>query len=234
MEPMIVSADCGYNLWAQSYDRELNPLLALEERLLIPILPDLKGSRVLDLACGTGRWLATLLRLGASSGIGIDFSPSMLSAAGSKPLLRGRLVRADGLALPVRASAADLIVCSFAIGHFREVHRLAAELARVARPAATVYVSDVHPEAYQRGYLRTRFRANGNSVEIISFSRPLERIFAAFARQGFAIEGLIEGRLGEAERSVFEWAGRLEHFHEIKPLPVIFIARFVREVSAKR
>lgn len=134
-EPLIVSADYGYNLWAQSYDHELNPLLALEERVLIPILPDLRGSRVLDLACGTGRWLGTLLRLGASSGIGIDCSYAMLAAVGTKPLLRRRLVRADALALPLGDAAADLIVCSFALGHFREVRGLAAEVARVARPA---------------------------------------------------------------------------------------------------
>jgi len=225
-EPLIVSADYGYNLWAQSYDHELNPLLALEERVLIPILPDLNGSRVLDLACGTGRWLGTLLRLGASSGIGIDCSHAMLAAAGSKPLLRGRLVRADGLALPLRDAAADLIVCSFALGHFREVHGLAAEVARVARPSATVYISDVHPEAYRKGFLRTRFRSNGSPIEITTFSRPLEHIFDTFAAHGLAVSESIEGRLGDAEQHVFDRAGRLEHFRDLKGLPAIFIARF--------
>jgi SAM-dependent methyltransferase len=201
-------------------------VLALEENLLMPILPKLQGGRVLDLACGTGRWLSILLRLGASSGIGIDCSHSMLAAAGSKPLLRGRLVRADGLTLPLRCATADLIVCSFAIGHFPEVERLAAELARVARPQAAIYVSDVHPEAYRRGFLRTRFRSNGRPVEITTFSRPLEHIFDAFAAHGLAVSESFEGRLGDAELPVFERAGRLAHFRELIGLPAIFIARF--------
>lgn len=224
--PTVVSADYGYELWAQSYDHEPNPVLTLEERLLTPVLPGLKGGRVLDVACGTGRWLSRLIRLGASSGIGIDLSGSMLAAAGRNPHLRGRLVRADCLALPLPKMAADMVVCSFAIGHLPDIETLAAELARVARPHAPIFVSDVHPEACRRGFLRTRFRSNGRPVEITSFSRPMERILEAFAAQGLAVAELIEGRLGDAERPVFERAGRLEHFHELKGLPAIFIVRF--------
>jgi len=220
-----LSAREGYELWAQSYDQEPNPLLALEERLLTPNLPSLQGRRILDVACGTGRWLNKLLPAGARSGIGIDCSPAMIAAARSNPLLKGRLVRADILALPLPSAAADLVVCSFAIGHFRDVGALAVELARVARPDATIYVSDVHPEAYRRGW-RTGFRSNGQPVEITTFFRPLERIFEAFDARGLELAECIEGRLGEAERSIFQRAGRLDRFHQVKDMPAIFVSRF--------
>src|SRR5215831_6355504 len=44
----------GYDRWAVTYDSALNPLLALEERCVFPLLPALQNLRVLDLACGTG------------------------------------------------------------------------------------------------------------------------------------------------------------------------------------
>ena len=55
--PRWVSPHEGHVLWAPSYEETPNALLALEERTLDPLLPDLRGKSVLDLACGTGRWL---------------------------------------------------------------------------------------------------------------------------------------------------------------------------------
>lgn len=224
-QPRVLSPEHGYGLWARSYDQEPNPLLALEERLLAPALPNLKDARVLDAACGTGRWLTTLLSRGASSGIGIDFSPAMLAAARSKPLLRERLVRADCVAMPLPNESVDLVVCSFVVGHIRNVEALAAELARVARPRATIYVSDVHPDAYQRGW-RTGFRSHGRPVEIAAFHHSLTDVHDVFAAQGLELAECIEGRLGEPERSVFERAGRLDRFQQVVHLPAIFVSQF--------
>ena len=59
----------GYQRWALTYDDDPNPLLAREERHLLPLLAALHGKRILDLACGTGRWLEKLTGLGAGAGI---------------------------------------------------------------------------------------------------------------------------------------------------------------------
>ena len=79
-----VSAAEGYKLWAPAYDRDPNPLLALEERQLTPLLPDLKQKAVIDVACGTGRWLEKLMDRGARSGFGVDLSRAMLAVARTK------------------------------------------------------------------------------------------------------------------------------------------------------
>src|SRR5690606_22097258 len=55
-----LSSLAAHALWAETYDRSPNPLLALEERLLPPLLPDLRGLTALDAACGAGRWLGRL------------------------------------------------------------------------------------------------------------------------------------------------------------------------------
>ena len=54
---MPASQSALFDLWAETYDEENNPLLMLEERTLEPFLPSLVGAHVLDAGCGTGRWL---------------------------------------------------------------------------------------------------------------------------------------------------------------------------------
>ncbi|HET9129809.1 MAG TPA: class I SAM-dependent methyltransferase, partial [Terriglobia bacterium] len=105
----------AYALWSETYDNDPNALFALEERSLIPILPDFRGSFVLDVACGTGRWLETLLALGARRGIGVDLSYEMLAQARRKQKLRRNLIQADCTAIPVSSGAIDMAICSFGL-----------------------------------------------------------------------------------------------------------------------
>ncbi len=132
MEKICLSVQEGYERWAATYDRDPNPVLALEERQLRLMLPSVQGKRVLDLACGTGRWLEWLMAQGAGAGAGVDFSPAMLAAAQRKPTLRGRLVQADCGAIPFANAAFDVVVCSFAVGHIADLRQVAREVARVA------------------------------------------------------------------------------------------------------
>ena len=66
MRSCAISVAEGYERWAPTYDHAPNPLLAREERHLLPLLEDLQSKRMLDLACGTGRWLEKLATRGAS------------------------------------------------------------------------------------------------------------------------------------------------------------------------
>ena len=61
LKPQGTSVRSGYDRWAVIYDREANPLIALEEPVVREALGDVAGLSVLDLGCGTGRhsvWLA--------------------------------------------------------------------------------------------------------------------------------------------------------------------------------
>lgn len=168
MERSCVSVAEGYERWAPTYDHDANPLLALEERQLKLMIPTLEGKRVLDLACGTGRWLAWLMKGGARTGVGVDFSPAMLRAATGKSAVRRRLVQADCRVVPFANSTFDLVVCSFAVGHIVGLQRVAHEVGRVATTRADVFVSDLHPLAYAQGW-RTGFRDHQGSAEIKAF-----------------------------------------------------------------
>lgn len=96
------------------------------------------GSRVVDLACGTGDFCRDLERAGHDA-IGIDFSAGMLSAARTTaPLVRG-----DALALPVADATLDGITCGFALRNFVDLEPFFAECARTLRAGGRIAMLEV-------------------------------------------------------------------------------------------
>ena len=74
----------AYDRLACSYDSQPNPLLVLEERYLERLLPELENRDLLDIGCGTGRWLAQFIHQRPRSITGIDISTPMLEMAAAK------------------------------------------------------------------------------------------------------------------------------------------------------
>src|SRR6516162_6089878 len=74
----------GYQLWARTYDHEHNPMLSIEQRILESLLPPLRGLDIVDLGCGTGRWLEAAKNASARSLAGVDISSEMLEVARAK------------------------------------------------------------------------------------------------------------------------------------------------------
>ncbi|MFB3920157.1 MAG: class I SAM-dependent methyltransferase [Terriglobia bacterium] len=220
----------AYNRWAARYDAP-NPLHALEERVLKPLLPAVSGKRVLDVACGTGRWLEKLLAWGAWPGSGVDLSQGMLGQASAKPALRGRVVRGDCVALPFPTSSADLVLCSLAAGHLRDIDTLARELARVAAPGSDVLLSDFHPLAHARGWRRT-FHDGAEVIEVPSHAHTLTGVRKAFEQAGFRVVQFAEPRFGEPEREIFMRRGKPHLFSASCEGPALYVFRFSRVSAA--
>jgi demethylmenaquinone methyltransferase/2-methoxy-6-polyprenyl-1,4-benzoquinol methylase len=127
---------------AARYDR-LNRLLTFGldvgwRRTAVRELDLTSGSRVLDLACGTGDFCRELTRVGAAP-IGVDFSAGMLDVA----RVPTPLVRADVLVLPVPDRVADGITCGFALRNLVALEPFFAECARVLRPGGRIALLDV-------------------------------------------------------------------------------------------
>lgn len=222
-----VSAAEGYECWAPTYDHVPNPLLAREERHLLPLLTDLSNKSALDLACGTGRWLEKLIAQGCKSAMGIDCSTAMLRVAGRKSAIRGRLARATCEDLPLPSAAFDLAIFSFALGHMRDLGSMVSELARVTRTGADIFVSDLHPEAYLRGW-RVGFRDGSTAIEIEMRSRAAEEVVHAFCANGFSCQTHEALWLGEPEKLLFARAGKSRYFLEACQLPAVLVCHFRR------
>jgi ubiquinone/menaquinone biosynthesis C-methylase UbiE len=225
--PCWTSVVQGYERWAPTYDQSPNPLLAREERHLLPLLSGLHDKRILDVACGTGRWLEKLATHTNQLAVGIDCSPAMLNVAGHKVGLRGRLARADGESLPFSAEAFDLAICSFALGHIHQLETLTGELARVTMPGADLFVTDLHPVAYSHGW-RVGFRDDSGSVQIELTARPAEEIVEAFYGNGFECLTQVPLWLEEPERPVFARASKSDAFARASQVPAILAHHFRR------
>jgi demethylmenaquinone methyltransferase/2-methoxy-6-polyprenyl-1,4-benzoquinol methylase len=109
------------------------------------------GSRVLDLACGTGDFLR-ILGAGGYRAVGMDLSWGMLAANHT-----GRpLAQADGAALPVATAAVDGITCGYALRNFTDLDAVFHEFGRIVRPGGRISLLEVsEPDG---GLLRTGHR----------------------------------------------------------------------------
>ncbi|MGH9561422.1 MAG: class I SAM-dependent methyltransferase, partial [Terracidiphilus sp.] len=103
----------AFAAWSQSYDATPNPLLMLEERYLLAILPTVRGRDVLDAGCGSGRWLRHLAARNPRTLQGIDTSSAMLQVASQKMISGAELIQCSCDATPLQNSATDLILSSF-------------------------------------------------------------------------------------------------------------------------
>lgn len=96
------------------------------------------GSRLLDLACGTGDLSKLATRQGYRV-VGADLSLGMLAAnRAAVPL-----VQSDSTRLPFNEGAFDGLVCGYALRNFTELAQAFDEMARVVRPGGRLAILEV-------------------------------------------------------------------------------------------
>src|SRR4051812_21577733 len=182
----LISAREGYDLWAPQYALDANPLLALQQRRLEPMLPPIRGRRVVDLACGTGRWMSRIVSRAPKFAVGLDFSFAMLKRAAEVSEFNRNLACADCCSLPLRDKCADIVLCSLALDHVPDLQSFAREAARIADDGAVLILSEFHPEAHARGWKRT-FRTGDVTFELEVTPRSLAIVDAAMCDAGFRL-----------------------------------------------
>ncbi|HYF01430.1 MAG TPA: class I SAM-dependent methyltransferase, partial [Planctomycetota bacterium] len=182
------------------------------------------GTRILDVATGTGLVARAAARLAGPGGsvVGLDPSVGMLSCARE----RGRLRLAQGLAerLPFRDASFDFLSMGYALRHVADLPSTFAEYRRVLRPGGKLLILDfARPRgavAYGlvRLFLRTfvplmsRLLAGGAEAELLmrycwdTVDRSVSpaRIRPALVAAGFqAVE-------------VRTWAGLFAEYHALR------------------
>lgn len=113
-------------------------------------------SRILDFGCGYGRTLGELASANYRNIVGSDFSEAMLARARVESP-QASLVRNDSLSLPFADNSFDVVLL-FAvltcIPDSGEQRLLMKEIARVLRPNAFIYLSDLLINTDERNRLR--------------------------------------------------------------------------------
>jgi len=110
----------AYDLWSATYDAEPDNLLVLlDEELFEGLLRrvEVRGRRVIDVGCGTGRHWTKILAHGPLELVGYDVSPGMLARLRRKhPGAAVHLASAEALSHSA-AQSCDLLVSTLALSH---------------------------------------------------------------------------------------------------------------------
>ena len=199
---------------AERYDHQVEVLFgggaaAMRRQALVPLKRALAkknaggrgGVRLLDVACGTGRFLrevkANYPRLHVT---GLDLSPHYLSVAGRAlaPWSRTRLVESMVEAMPFGDAEFDVVTCIYLFHELPPRIRRAAvaEIRRVLRPGGTLIFVDslqtgdepdydgtleLFPIAFHEPYYKSYLRENLDRLWNPGFT-PGERIPAYFSK----------------------------------------------------
>jgi ubiquinone biosynthesis O-methyltransferase len=117
----------------------------IERQLIIELVGDIRGKRVLDVGCGDGA-LAIELRKSGAAVTGIDVSDAMITAARERARAHGadcRFSVAAAEALPFAAGHFDVVVAVTILCFVDDQEPVFREMARVLRPGGRLVIGEL-------------------------------------------------------------------------------------------
>lgn len=207
----------AYSEWAESYD-EPNPLVAMEERAMHPVLAGFPAGTAVDMATGTGRLAAKLVALGHDT-VAVDTSWAMLERATTNAP-GAHLVQGDLLDPPIRPASVDLVTCGLALSHLEALEQTVASFARFLRPGGNVVISDIHPLAAEAGGQAFFRRADGSRGVTRNQVHWASSYISAARSAGLTVERCIDVPVDRALLTEF---GSIEAMEAVLGLPFVSI-----------
>jgi ubiquinone/menaquinone biosynthesis C-methylase UbiE len=212
-EPIAVEA---YEILAEAYASvvETKPHNAYYERpATLSLLPEVKGKRVLDAACGPGIYAEWLLSRGAEV-VAIDASPKMIELA-RRRLGKTADIRQADLAKPLTFlsdESFDVVLSSLTLHYIRDWRITFGEFYRVLRPGGSFVLSVGHPffdytyfkseKYFETELVGSEWKGfDGVKVYMPTFRRSLEETLNPLIEAGFHIERILEPRPTEEFRA---------------------------------
>ncbi len=192
----FLSTQSAYDEWAEHYDDE-DPSTLLDEPFLVAQLEPFEGCRILDLGCGTGRYLR-LMRHGTYV-VGADLSRGMLQRARrhTPDGIAATLVQASVECLPFGAATFDRIISGLVLDHVQDLRKFFDGIARTLRPGGRAIVTAVHPDMQRKTGPTVRFTAAGRQYRTQGTIHETQEILAAVQQAGLSIARFEEPRVDE-------------------------------------
>ena len=210
MEIHEVGVSEGYARWAESYDNELNPLIAAESTVVASIVREIPMRSAMDVGAGTGRHAMALAGRGVAV-TAVDPSPEMLAIARLKAEVAGLDVDfhigALEEGLPSEDGKFDFLICALTLCHVTDIGQAVRECARVVRVGGSVLVTDIHPEVANGLGWTVTLRRPGVTYKVAHPGHTRRDYLDAIAGAGCSVARLIEVPVRDApEGMIVEWA----------------------------
>ncbi|MBI5863574.1 MAG: methyltransferase domain-containing protein [Planctomycetes bacterium] len=222
-----LSTRAGYDRWAEIYDVEDNPLIALEEMHIDALLGAFAGLDVLELGCGTGRHTVRLAAGGARL-VAVDFAEEMVAKARAKPGWEHvRFVRHDlSQPLPLADAAFDRVCTFLVLDHLSKLGDFFCECRRVCRPGGRLIASVMHPAMILRG-ITAHFSdpRTGGDVYPASARNQISDYVSAALQSGWTIDHISEHAVGREQAAKSLRAAKYEGW------PMLLLLRLSRSRS---
>jgi SAM-dependent methyltransferase len=156
-----------------NYEKQMGRLALLKDHRIVSGLLAGATGRILDLPCGTGRFLTWLEgQPDRFQPIGADYSPTMLSTAALR--VQAPLLRADGFHLAIASESFDAVLCLRLVFHYTAPRGLLRECWRVLKPGG-VLVFDTLNRFSMRHWIALPFNLVRNRKgRDLWFARPAQ------------------------------------------------------------
>jgi malonyl-CoA O-methyltransferase len=209
----------AYERWAPVYPPVAhNPLMRIEQQVMLEQWPDVAGCLALDLGCGTGRYTKLLAQARAQHVVALDFCPPMLSQVAD-----ASRVQANMMELPFCDAVFDVVVSGLALGHATDVRKWMTEVSRVLRPGGVLLYSDFHPEAARAGLTRSFKDRNQQTCTVPHYRYDVAVQMEAVGAAGLNMDVMREVRVGVELREPFPRSD--EFYRQWHGLPIALVVR---------
>lgn len=189
-EPLPVRA--AYDLWAASYDVDVNATRDLDAAVLRATALPLEGASIVEFGAGTGKNTAYLAAR-ARAVVALDLSEGMLAKARERVSApHVRFVQHDiTTRWPVPDGSADLVIGNLVLEHIADCTPVFAQARRVLRPGGLAVLCELHPYRQWRG-AGARIAGPDGETPVQTFIHTTAGFIMAGLAAGFTLTGMAE------------------------------------------
>jgi ubiquinone/menaquinone biosynthesis C-methylase UbiE len=230
----------AYESLAEKYDELIDhkPHNAYYDRPnTLSLIQEVQSKRILDAACGPGKYAEVLLSKGAVI-TGFDISPNMVDLAIKRNKGVGSFFVHD-MSEPLdmlENNFFDIVLCALALHYVPDWTLTMKEFCRVLKPGGILVISIEHPffeynffnsnNYFNIEHVSCVWKGFGKPVNINSFRRPLSSCLQPITDNGFYIDKIVEPRPVKE----FEQLDP-RHFKELNEFPGFLCIRAIKRSS---